>query len=146
MKQEITIDEIMDRLSRICYKRDVGVKVRPDFSSGPGKWHVYLSRVFTGSIESGGSFSGITVDCNSGATPEAAIRNVWQAVLSLEKSEKIAIVRLNCPSNVPIPGDEPQVWVRWNSGLDDWEDVIVERLSPDKLRSHKDQVWRDKLT
>jgi hypothetical protein len=145
MARRLTIDEIMDRLSRICHKRDCGVRIRPDFPTGPAKWYVYLSNVVTASIYAGGFCSSITNDCDSGATPEDAIRNVWKAILKLEKNTQTALMRCNCAPNVPMPGEEPQVWVRWNSAIDDWVDVLVERLPPEKIRTYADQRWRDKL-
>jgi len=145
MSKELTIDEIMDRLSRICYKRDCCVRTRPDFLPGPMKWYVSLSNIVVGNIEAGGACSSITQNCDSGSNPEEAIRNVWQGVLNLAKSNKVALMRFNCPSDVPVPGDEPQVWIRWNVELDDWEDVPVRRLSSDKLRAYRDQIWRDKI-
>ena len=77
--------------------------------------------------------------------PEEAIRNARASILSIEKETDTALMRYNCASDVPIPGEEPQVWVRWNSKLDDWEDVQVKRLSPGQLRSYEDQKWRDEL-
>lgn len=144
MLLELTTDEMMDRMARISDRQGCGVRVRPDLPPGPGKWYVHLGKVVAGSIETGGLYSSIALNCDSGVTPEDAIRNTWQAILALEKSEKIAIVRYNCPSDVPIPGNDPQVWVNWNSEIDDWEDVVIERLPSHKLRPYKDQLWRDK--
>lgn len=145
MQKQLTVDEIMDRLSRICFKSRCYVSTRPDFPSGPSKWHVILSGVVVGGIHRGGFSSSITTDCDSGATPEDAIRNVWNGVLKLAKNEELALVRFNCPANVPIPGEDPQVWVRWNSELDDWEDAPVKGLPAEMLRPYKEQIWRDKL-
>lgn len=142
----LTIEGIMDRLSRICRHQKCCVTVRPKFPSGPGKWYVSLSGVDVAFMR-GGSTSCITADCDSGATPEDAIRNVWNGVLALANNQTCALRRYNCPSNVPLPGDEPQVWVRWNSQLDDWVDVQPpESVVPtEKLRSYKEQYWIDNL-
>ena len=141
MDIKFTIDEIMDRLSRICRKNKVCVRIRPSFPSGSKKWYVNLEGVLEGTVESGGY--GPSLFDGSGATPDEAIFNAWKLVLSLEKNKICTLVRINCPSNTPVPDKEPQVWLRWNSKLDDWEDVPVPRLPPERLRTYKDQLWRD---
>jgi len=142
----LSTEEMMDRMARICRRRNCSLRTRPDFPSGPSKWYVVLSGVDVSFPNTGGSISSITGNCDSGSTPEEAVRNVWQGILALENDKECALRRYNCPDNVPIPGEDPQVWVRWNSQKDDWEDVPVSPsiVPPEKLRTYKDQLWRDK--
>lgn len=140
----LTINEIMDRLSRICGNQGCGVKIRPNFPPGPKKWYVELDNVVVAFI-SGGYRNSITADCDSGETPEKAILNVWNGILALACNQNRALMRYNCPDNGPIPGKEPQVWVRWNEELDDWVDVSVPetRVPADMLRTYEVQRLLD---
>jgi len=134
-----SIEGIMERLSWICARRDCSVKVRPNAYYGSNKWFVFLSCVVVSSVRGGGlrSFH------KDGATPEEAIQNTWQSILALTSDPDYALMRFNCRPNVSIPGEEPQVWVRWNGDLSNWEDVSVPRLQPEQLRTYKDQFLID---
>ena len=112
-------EEIMERLLRICPQATIAM--RPKFPSGPYKWCVSTPLLVYGGIETGG-YGGVFVHDESGATPEETLQNTWKGVLSMAENKNIALVRLNCPRDVNIPGDEPQVWVRWNFEKDDWEE------------------------
>lgn len=135
----LVIEKIMERLGRIT--KCASVQTRDKFRPGPSKWYVSLDSIMKGSISSGAYCTPLRDGC--GSTPEEAILNTWKEVIRLSEDKQVALVRLNCRSDVPIPGKDPQVWVRWNSSRDDWEDVPVPRLEPEKVRSYKEQVWRD---
>lgn len=107
-----TPEEVMERLTRVC-RLGTSVMCRTTFPAGPGKWYVNMKGVREPTH---------TMDI-SGSTPQNAIINAWRALT--EKSP--TLVRYFCKSDEPIPGNGPQVWVRWNHKLDDWEDVVPEK-------------------
>jgi hypothetical protein len=87
-----------------------------------------------------------------GDSPTNAILNTWKQIMELSKSEEKFFLRYNCPSNVPIPGNDPQVWVRWNAATDDWEDVtptpemLAIRSTPaDRVRTYSEQRRIDRF-
>ena len=109
--QQISVDEIMDRLSRLC-RMGTCIHVRSSFPSGPAKWYVDMR----------GVRMPFTLNCYSGATPEEAIRNTWDTITD-ETKQSIPFVRYFCEPKESVPGKGPQVWVRWSNTKDDWEDV-----------------------
>lgn len=110
-KVVLSIDEIMDRLSRIC-RMGTSLQCRSTFPSGPAKWYVSMSGVRCPHL----------LNCYDGSTPEEAIHNTWDTVTA-EDNQKFPFVRYFCKPKESIPGNGPQVWVRWSKEKDDWEDV-----------------------
>jgi hypothetical protein len=117
---QLTSEEIMERFGRLC-RLGTSVMCRFTFPLGPSKWYVSLDGV---------KVPVHTMDM-SGSTPEEAIVNAWRAVTDPQKS--LTLIRYFCKrSDEPVPPENtPQVWVRWNHEIDDWEDV-----EPPKNDSH----------
>lgn len=124
----------MERLGRIG---KVSIKERPGFPEGPHKWYVSMEKIVGAEISMGGSC--IFPFIGNGCTPHEAAQNAWKDVLELAQSKENALMRFNCASSSPIPGEEPQVWVRWNENIDDWEDIPVPVLPPEQLRPYREQ-------
>jgi hypothetical protein len=85
-----------------------------------------------------------------GSTPEEAAQNLWKEITGLYAPD-FFLVRYNCKSDVPIPGDEPQVWVRWNSAKDDWENVAPtvaalakHSIDANRIRTYQEQKAIDR--
>jgi hypothetical protein len=133
----LSTDDIMDRLARLS-RLGTSVMCRPTFPSGPKKWYV--------------SMSGVDVPVHtgdmSGATPQEAIHNTWKNVANSDR--RLVLRRYFCKSDESIPGNGPQVWVRWNPDNDDWEDVIPRRddsfaLQASEIRPYLEHKWRERL-
>ncbi len=107
----LSSEEIMERLCRLC-RLGTSVMCRTTFPSGPSKWYVSMQGV---------GVPAHTMDM-SGSTPEEAIKNTWQLIADPDKP--LTLVRYFCKPDESVPGDGPQVWVRWNHVQDDWEDVV----------------------
>lgn len=108
---QLTPAEIMERLERLC-RLGTSIMCRPLFPISSERWYVSMSGV------------NVPVHCKdiSGPTPEEAIINTWNEISDPKKS--LTLIRYFCKSDEPVPGNGPQVWVRWNQELDDWEDVV----------------------
>jgi hypothetical protein len=113
--------------------KNVSLRYRDTFrDDDPRVWYVDQSRVVL-SLTLGG-FSNMIFNAD-GPTPDIALHRMWQAVLDYFNSNADAFFLLySCPSNVPIPGDTPQAWVRWDDERDTWIDVIPTEQA---LRAHK---------
>jgi len=128
----LSIDEIMDRLSRLC-RMGTSLRCRSRFPSGSAKWYVSMMGVRVPG----------TCDCYSGSTPEEAIRKTWDTV----SNQKFTYIRYFCKPDESVPGDGPQVWVRWSQEKDDWEDVPpaddwwADMAS--EIRPYADHKWRE---
>lgn len=129
---------VLTRLLRLS--REACPRLRAGFPPGPSRWYVDSGPV-TVTGPSGGGFC----PWGNGATPEEALRAVWEFILQNLASPERFLLIYSCPPNVPIPGDGPQVWVRWNAERDDWEDVppTPEMLKawgipPDRIRSYRE--------
>ena len=112
-----TLEEIMERLMRLDM-RGTSVRMRDSFPPGPSRWYVSMDKVLRSGFSGGcGSFFG------NGSTPELAAQNLWEQIVECQQTDSF-FLRHNCKPNENVPGDGPQVWVRWNDEKDDWEDVI----------------------
>jgi len=66
-----------------------------------------------------------------GPTSDDALRNMWcSAVAFMARCPEGFMQLYTCPNNVPIPGKDPQAWVRWDIGREEWVDV---RRTPELL-------------
>ena len=113
----LSLEEIMTRITAL--HRSAAIHFRPKYPAMI-TWSADPGPVVMGSLSAGGwcSFFG------NGTTPEGAVRNLWDQVL-LESAEPSRFFLIfNSLPNEKIPGDEPQVWVRWNSRNNEWEDVL----------------------
>ena len=137
---EDTLTLIMQLKTGVC------VCMRPTFPSGSSsRWYVDLGSVVLSTLDSSSFVSG--TDSN-GATPEDAIENTWSAILRLSKTPNWFFLIFDCAPNDSIPGDGPQVWVRWSEEENRWVDVVptnealVEHNIPaDRIRTFSDHVW-----
>lgn len=59
----------------------------------------------------------------NGSTPEQALERMWDTVIRRSGNPEVFFLKYSCPPNVSIPGDDPQVWVRWSAERDDWMDI-----------------------
>lgn len=111
--KELTPEEIMERFGRLS-RLGTSVMCRTTFPSGQSKWYVSMDGV---------QIPVHTMDM-SGPTPEEAIINAWRAITDPQKT--LTLIRYFCKrKDEPIPGNGPQVWVRWNHETDDWVDVQI---------------------
>lgn len=134
----LTIDEIMERLSRLS-RLGTAVHCRATFPPGPSKWYVYME----------GVENHVHTKDMSGSTPEAAIQATWQ-VLALCEDPPIQI-RYFCEPKESPPGYGPQVWVKWSQDTDDWVDIIPPqdhawRRKASVIRPYNEHKWREKAT
>jgi hypothetical protein len=113
------LEEIMERLMRLD-RRGTRISMRDSFPPGPNRWYITQSVYITG-FKYGG-FYPLSVS-QSGSSPEEAAEKYWKEITNVQDSNRF-LCRITCKSDVPIPGDTPQIWVRWNQAKDDWEDVI----------------------
>ena len=134
-----TLEEIMERLMRLD-RIGVCIHMRDSFPPGPHRWYIEAGRVSVSSLTSGG----YCFSWGEGATPEEAAQNIWMNIIS--RPPDSIFIRYNCESNVLIPGKEPQVWVRWNDAIDDWEDVVPtgsalakHGITRDRIRTYQQQ-------
>lgn len=120
----LSIDDIMRRFDAVC-PQSPSIKFRPTLKpDDPRRWYMDLPRVSW--IPVSGAGSGALCDFDDdGPTPEDALRNMWAATIRFMTRCPEGFMQLcTCPDNVPIPGDTPQAWVRWNIGREQWEDVV----------------------
>ncbi|MFA5838543.1 MAG: hypothetical protein WC849_01200 [Candidatus Paceibacterota bacterium] len=126
-------EEIMERLNRLS---TASINMRDGFSVfSDSRWYASMDNV-TCSGKSGGSSS----FCGNGYTPESAVQNLWEEVLKNEKRDGLFLRKHSCPNNVNIPGNDPQIWVRWNSKKDDWENVTPSQKDLESHRIPEDRV------
>jgi len=149
MNKQLGMEEIMERLIRLdpytC------IRMRESFPSGGSmRWFVNMERVVYASTKTGGYCTTGCEEGMGGSSPKVAIQNFWTEV-TRKRPLTSFFLRFNCPSNVPIPGKEPQVWVWWNSVIDDWEDVNpgpevlkIHRIPKDRIRPYRVQVSLDR--
>jgi hypothetical protein len=95
----------------------------------------------------GGGFGGLWAD---GATPEEALDNAWRDIVRLHCEQNSFLRIHNCPSDVYIPGDGPQTWVRWSETKHTWVDatptpraLLVHNIPADRIRLYSDHRWRE---
>jgi hypothetical protein len=145
---DFTADElILARLMRL--DKRACVMMRPEFPRG-GRWYVSLGKVIAASLE-GRGFSTL-VDGYSGETPQAALLNAWSEVIEASSRQGIFFLRHNCLPTESIPGNDPQVWVRWSQDHQDWVDVTpteqslaVREIPAERIRPYDDHAWRERL-
>lgn len=90
-----------------------------------------------------------TLDWYGGSTPEEAIRKTWETVTS-EKNQNFPFVRYFCKGNESVPGNGPQVWVRWSKEKDDWEDFTPDAADwwatlASEIRPYSEHKWMEKI-
>jgi hypothetical protein len=132
------LEEIMERLMRLC--RRTSINMRDSFPPGPNRWYISQSvhvTAFTGGYASFGAHQ-------SGSSPEEAAEKYWAEITGVQ-SPDFFLCRTTCKPDVNIPGDTPQVWVRWNHTIDDWEDVLPTEESLKKLGIPADRIipWKE---
>lgn len=120
------IEQIMERLMRL--DRNTSIGMRDSFPPGPNRWYISQSVYLTG-FTGGYCTPGVH---QSGSSPEEAAEKYWAQITSVQESDRF-LCRITCKPDVNIPGDTPQVWVRWNQAIDDWEDVPPTEESLRKL-------------
>ena len=112
----VRFEQIMEYLMRLDIK--TSIRMRDSFPPGPRRWYisqsVYLSG-FTGGYCLLGNYG-------SGSSPKEAIEKYWDEIIKLRQEDRF-LCRITCKPDVNIPGDSPQVWVRWNHVINNWEDV-----------------------
>lgn len=98
------------------------IRYRSSFKeTDPRVWYVDLGRIVVSS-ERGGFNSHL--HGTDGPTPDIALYKTWEAILEFFRTYPEGFFLLfSCPPNVPIPGDTPQAWVRWDERQDDWVNV-----------------------
>ncbi len=131
----LTVVEIMERLGRLC-RLGTSIHCRPTFPICSSTWYVNMSGV---------QVPIHTIDM-SGASPQEAVLNTWNRITGLPNS--FPLVRYFCKPDESIPGKGPQVWVRWNSEKDDWEDVVPPEndsmaVHASEIRPYADHKWRE---
>jgi len=139
-----TLEEIMERLMRLD-THGTSIRMRDTFPPGPNRWYVGMSKVVRSGFSGGfGGFFG------NGSTPEEAVQDLWKQIVGVQEPDRF-FLRFNCKPHENIPGNDPQVWVRWNDERDEWEDVIPtptslarHRIGPDRIRPWKDQKAIDR--
>ncbi len=139
-----TYELILERLLRL--DKEASVRLRPTFKSGPMRWYVYMGSVVMGGLTSGGFCSVDPHEC-SGSTPQKALLNTWNEVLRQSRGQGF-FLRFDCNPKDIIPGNRPQVWVRWSEKKDDWEDVpvtpealAVHRIPPERILPYREHTW-----
>jgi hypothetical protein len=137
-------EQVMERLMRL--DRRACVRMRDTFPPGPSRWYVW-----SGHIQVTGATGGGYAPGESGDSPESAIIRTWGQIMAITDDPGTFFLRFNCQDNVPIPGDDPQVWVRWDEETDDWVDVkpTAEMLAAhcvpaDRVRSYAEQRYLDR--
>ena len=138
-------EQIMERLMRL--DKWACVRMRDSFPPGPSRWYVSPGRVQVTSAGGGGYAPG-----RSGDSPESAIIGTWEEIMAIADNPDAFFLRFNCQNNVPIPGDDPQVWVRWNRDKDNWEDakptsemLAIRGIPADRVRSYAEQRCLDRM-
>jgi hypothetical protein len=129
----ITIEDIMERLSRLN-RLHTSIHMRVNFPSGPKKWYVNMGFVYCFCM----------LDGFDGSSPEAAIRNAWKTVS--DPNRRPVFMRFFSKPDEPIPGNGPQVWVRWSNEKDDWEDVEPYQdfaSQASEIRTYQEHRWRE---
>lgn len=108
-------EAILERLMRL----DVNacVRMRP-MHRGQSRWYVDSGRV----VLAHPNHTGWNAFFENGSTPEFALERTWASILA-HCAEGQFFLKYSCPSRVPIPSDDSQVWVRWSEEKDDWVDV-----------------------
>jgi hypothetical protein len=93
--------------------------MRDSFPPGPDRWLISQSVYITGP---NGGYCPLGVH-NSGSSPEEAAEKYWAQITSVQGPDSF-LCRITCKPDVFIPGNTPQVWVRWDQTIDDWKDVV----------------------
>lgn len=109
-------EAILERLMRLDPR--TCMRMRPTHQR-PNRWYVDIGSVAV-SLLSSSAWAGFF---ENGSTPEEALERTWAAIIGRSAESSLFFLKYHCPSNVPIPGDDPQVWVRWSEERDDWVDV-----------------------
>jgi hypothetical protein len=147
-QNDLSADEIiLSRLMRL--DKHACVMMRPGFPRD-GRWYVSLGQVVVASLE-GRAFSTL-VHGYSGETPQAALLNTWSEVVKESSRPGVFFLRYNCLPTENIPGNGPQVWVRWSQDHQDWVDVTpteqslaVREIPAERIRPYDDHAWRERL-
>jgi len=140
------IEEIMERLMRLD-RSGTSIHMRDSFPPGPNRWFISQSVYLTGFS---GGYCPLGVH-ESGSSPEEAAEKYWAEITRVQDPDTF-LCRITCKSDVPIPGETPRVWVRWNQAMDDWEDVAptaeaLKKLNipAERIRPYKQQRAYDRM-
>ena len=136
------LERIMRLDKRAC------IRIRRDFSSdSQRRWYLDMGSVVICSPTVGGWCS-IT---NGGATPEEAILDAWKLILTNSTQDRF-FLRYHCEPSENVPGNGPQVWVRWSQEKDDWEDyapteqaLIAHHIPADRIRPYADHARGERI-
>lgn len=134
--EELTIDQIMERLQRLSRLHTV-LKTRANFPSGGSKWYVHIGFVYCF----------CSIEGFDGSTPEEAIRNTWATVTSTK--HPLICMRYFCKPDEKIPGNGPQVWVKWDSEKDDWADTPPQKdyaSYASEIRPYERHRWMERVS
>lgn len=134
------LEKIMERLMRLDRRTLIGM--RDSFPPGPNRWFISQSVYLTGF---NGGYCPLGVH-QSGSSPEEAAKKYWDQITSVQDPGRF-LCRITCKSDVNIPGNTPQVWVRWNQTMDDWEDVPPTEESLKRLGIPADRIipWKQQF-
>lgn len=135
-RRTLTYEEMLERLMRLD-RDEIAIRMRLEFPPGDRRWYLWSGRLQVTCTIGGG-----WAPSADGSTPQEAVINTWNDLMQEFQNPDRFLVRYNCASNVPIPGDEPQVWVRWDNQQDDWVDVPP---TPEMLSHHRIPADRIKL-
>ena len=142
---EKTLEEIMEILMRLD-RHGTCIRMRDLSFPASKRWYVSVGMVTTSSLSGGG----YCPPWGEGTTPYEAAQNMWTEITGHHDPDSF-FIRFNCKLDVPIPGDDPQVWVRWSSEKDDWEDVLPTQealakhcIPRDRIRTYQEQKAIDR--
>jgi len=142
-RREEILSHLMLLDSRAC------VRLRPSFPIGRGdRWYADFGKVVIASL----SGRGFVCHLANGATPEEALDTAWDEVLRVSRDPALFLMIYACAPDVPIPGPDPQVWVRWDETKATWVDVApdapalaIRDIPPDRIRPYAEHRWRSDL-
>lgn len=144
-------EEKMERMRRLHKYTSILMRNKA-FKGSDGRWYIHIPNTFSSSL-SHGSYGVATPVHTSGYTPESAINLAWDEITKFGNDDDRFICITNCPEGVSIPGDGPQVWVKWDSQIDDWVDIKptkkaldVHKIPIDRIRKYKLYIQLDENT
>jgi hypothetical protein len=118
----VTPSQIMKTLMQL--NPGICLKYRDTFEDDdPRVWYVSMSRVDWQHARSGNQYAPL-VEGFDGPTPDIALHNAWTTLMEYLKDQDCFLRVISCPSDVPIPGDDPQSWVTWDFKNREWVDVV----------------------
>ena len=136
-------ETILSRLMRLDQRACVRMR-HPNFPKR-ARWYVDAGALVEKSILSSAY---ITLGAYwSGRTPEEALLNAWDDVVQTSIDPSRFFMRYTCGAEVNIPGNSPQVWVRWSVSAERWIDIqpvegllAINGISADRIRPIANQL------